>query len=72
MCSNCLIWVIWMKFRWGGKIKWHKSKTWFGFHNSWISPNGSEWEYTLYKPKIQPWWYIPLCYNGTVKRIKYE
>jgi hypothetical protein len=68
MC-NCLVWALWMKFRWGGKIQWHKSRTWIGFHNTWISPNGSMWEYTLEKPKKQPWWYIPLCYKGVLKRL---
>jgi hypothetical protein len=69
MC-NCLVWVLYMKLRWGGKITWKKSRTWIGFHNTWISPNGSEWEYTLEKPKKHPWYYVPLCYSGIVKRVK--
>jgi len=68
MC-NCLVYVLWMRFRWGGKIHFHKSRTWAGFHVIWTSPNGSQWEYTLAKPKRQPWWYVPLCYKGVVKRI---
>ncbi len=69
MC-NCLVWALWMKFRWGGQICWRKSRTWFGFHNTWISPhNGTEWEYTLAVPKKQPWWYIPFCYKGVVKQV---
>jgi hypothetical protein len=58
-----------MKFRWGGKINWHKSRTWVGFHNTWTSPNGSTWEYTLEKPKKHSWWYIPLCYTGVLKKV---
>lgn len=68
--SNCLIWVLWMRLRWGGKILYKKSKTWSGFHTTWVSPNGSEWEYTLLKPTIHPWYYIPLLYKGVVKRVK--
>jgi hypothetical protein len=68
MC-NCLVWAVWMKFRWGGTIRWYKSRTWFGFHNTWISPNGKELEYTLARPKRQPWWYIPICYRGVVKEL---
>ncbi len=66
---NCLVYVVWMKFRWGGKILIKKSRTWFGFHTTWVSPNGTEWEYTLAKPKKQPWYYVPVCYKGIVKRV---
>ncbi len=58
-----------MRFRWGGRLRWHKSRTWAGFHNTWISPKGIEWEYTLAKPRKQPWWYIPFCYRGVVKKL---
>lgn len=69
MC-NCLFWALWMRIRWGGSIRWIKSRTWFGFHNIWISPNGTEWEYTLLKPVKHSWWYIPFCYTGVIKQIK--
>ena len=59
-----------MKLTNGGRIKWSKSRTWFGFHTTWIDNTGIEWEYTLNKPKKHPWWYIPIFYTGTVKRRK--
>jgi hypothetical protein len=62
MC-NCLIFALWMRFRWGGRVQWHRSRTWLGFHTTWKSPNGRVLEYTLARPKKQPWWYIPICYN---------
>ena len=68
MC-NCLVWAVYMRLFHGGKIRWHKSRTWFGFHTTWISNLGNEWEYTLAKPKRQPWWYVPLCYRGRVKEL---
>ncbi len=68
MC-NCLFWCIAMKLRWGGKINWKKSRTWIGFHTTWTNPMGREWEYTLERVKIHPWWYIPMCYRGVIKRV---
>jgi hypothetical protein len=58
-----------MRFRWGGKIRWQKSRTWIGFHNTWISPGGKEWEFTLQRPKKHPWYYIPFCYKGVIKKV---
>ena len=68
MC-NCLIWAVYMRLFHGGQIRWYKSRTWLGFHTTWVSNIGTEWEYTLVKPKRQPWWYIPLCYKGRVKEL---
>ena len=68
--GNCLIWVVKQRITVGGRITWRKSKTWWGWHNTWIDPNGDEWEFTLVKPKRQPWWYIPIWYTGEVKKIK--
>ena len=58
-----------MKLRWGGKINFKKSRTWSGFHSTWTNPNGIEWEYTLEKPVMYAWYYIPLCYKGVIKRV---
>lgn len=66
---NCLVWCLFMRFRWGGKINYKKSRTWIGFHSTWTNPKGIEWEYTLEKPVVHPWYYIPLCYKGKVKRV---
>ena len=71
MC-NCLIYVIYKKIRYGGKIKWYRSKTWLGFHTTWVDSNGCEWEYTLEKIRKKPWWYIPLCYKGKIKKKELE
>lgn len=68
-CSNCLLWCLIMKLRWGGRINYSKSRTWIGFHSTWTSPKGNTWEYTLTKPKKQAWYYIPLCYKGKVRRV---
>ena len=68
MC-NCLVYAVWMRIRWGGRLHFMRSRTWRGFHVSWIRPDGREFEYTLKRPKKQPWWYIPICYQGVVKEL---
>ena len=70
MDCNCLIWVIKQKLKHGGQIKFKKSITWFGFHATWVSPDGKEYEYTVLRPKRQKWWYIPFCYRGVIKEVK--
>lgn len=67
---NCLIWVIKQRITQGGKILWKKSRTWWGFHTTWQSPQGDEYEYTLKVIKKHPWWYVPFCYHGVVKKVK--
>lgn len=67
---NCLTFAIKKYFKYGGRIRFSKSKTWFGFHVTYIDPLGKEWEYTLIQPKKHPYWYIPMCYKGIVKRVK--
>ena len=67
---NCLFWVWKKMFLYGGSIKFKRSKTWFGFHTVWVSPWGTEYEYTVLHPKRQKWWYIPFCYRGVIKEIK--
>ena len=66
---NCLVWVLFKRITSGGSIRFKKSRTWFGFHSTWIDNDGVEWEYTLEKPVKHPWWYIPFCYKGIVKRV---
>lgn len=70
LICNCLFWVLYKKITQGGVINYYKSKTWKGFHATWSDANGQEWEYTLKKIKKQPWWYIPFCYEGIVKKVK--
>jgi len=67
---NCLFWALKAWWLWGGRIKFKKSTTWFGFHVTWISQFGEEYEYTLTKPKKQKWWYVPFCYSGVIKQVK--
>lgn len=67
---NCLVWVIKQRILHGGQINWRKSRTWSGFHTTWLSPEGKEYEYTLKIIKKQPWWYVPFCYRGVVKEVK--
>ena len=67
---NCLFWTFKKIFLYGGYIKFKRSKTWFGFHTTWMSPWGTEYEYTLLKPKKQKWWYIPFWYKGVIKEVK--
>ena len=64
------MWVIWVRITEGGRIRWTKSRTWWGFHTTWIDPWGHEWEYTLAKIEKKPWWYIPIIYRGVVKEVK--
>ena len=66
---NCLFWALLKVLTEGGKIHFSKSRTWFGFHVTWIDRAGIEWEYTLEKPVKHKWWYIPFCYKGVVKRV---
>jgi len=69
MRSNCVIWAVQQKLKHGGKINWHKAKTWRGFHASWTDPNtGITWEYTVRNQRRKPWWYVPLLYNGIIKK----
>jgi hypothetical protein len=67
--NNCLIWAVTQKIKYGGKINWHKARTWFGFHSSWTDTATSvTWEYTVLDQRRQPWWYIPILYKGVVRR----
>ena len=66
--SNCLVWVVRQRLYHGGRINWHKSDTWWGFHNSWTDQDGVTWEFTVPLPRRQPWWYIPFWYRGRVRK----
>ena len=67
--NNCVICAINLKIKNGGKLNWHKARTWFGFHTSWTDPNTSiTWEYTVIDQRKQPWWYIPILYTGIIKQ----
>jgi uncharacterized glyoxalase superfamily protein PhnB len=68
--GNCLTYAIWMRITEGGSIRWSKSRTWWGFHTTWVDPYGYEWEYTIPTPKRHPWWYMPIIYRGVVKEVK--
>lgn len=69
MYSNCILFAYYRRVTQGGRVQWSKSRTWKGFHTTWVDKNNCEWEFTLDKPKKQPWWYIPLLYKGVVKKV---
>lgn len=66
--NNCLIWAVTKKCKNGGKINWHKAKTWWGFHTSWTSPEGITWEYTVLDQRRKQWWYMPILYKGVIRQ----
>jgi len=68
--SNCYIWCLYKWITKGGKIKVYKSKTWLGWHTTWINKEGEEWEYTLPRMRKKPWWYVPILYKGVIKKVK--
>ena len=70
MRSNCYIWCAYKRIRYGGQIKAVRSLRWKGYHTIWIDPQGQAWEYTIPRLKNKPWWYVPILYNGVVRRIK--
>ena len=70
MKSNCYFWCAWKYITEGGKIKIYKSKTWSGWHTTWVDKYGQEWEYYMPRMRKQPWWYIPILYNGKVRKMK--
>lgn len=49
--NNCYFWTLEKLISKGGSVKWYKSAIWYGYHCTWISPRGDEWEYTL--PKLR-------------------
>ena len=68
--GNCFFWAFKKVFLYGGRVKIKKSRTWIGFHSTWVSPWGKEYEYTLPHAKKQPWWYVPFVYPGVIKEVK--
>ena len=52
----------------GGKVKWYKSHLWYGYHCTWVSPLGEEWEYTLPKMRKTSLWKV-MWYNGNVRKF---
>ena len=66
--NNCYFWTLENIITHGGYVRWYRSLTWFGFHCTWVAPDGVEWEYTMPRMGRKPWWYIPLIYSGKVKR----
>ena len=66
--SNCLLWAAWQKLKYGGKLNYHKSGTWNGYHVSWTTPKGETWEYTATSQQRRDWWYVPILFRGIVRR----
>lgn len=69
MKSNCYIWCIQQRIKHGGKINFRRTITWVGPHTTWTDNDGQEWEFTFRFARRKPWWYIPIWYNGVVKKI---
>ena len=72
MRSNCFIYAIGNFLRYGGKLRIYKSRTWWGWHMTWIDFNDIEWEYTIEDQSRKSWWYTPLLFNGIVKHRPYK
>ena len=68
--SNCYIWCLYKWITNGGKIRIYKSRTWIGWHTTWVNDEGEEWEYTFPRIRKKPWWYIPILYKGVIKKLK--
>ena len=52
----------------GGTVKWYKSAIWYGYHCTWVSTEGEEWEYTL--PKMRKTHLLKVMwYNGKVRKF---
>ena len=66
--NNCYFWTLEKLIREGGTVKWYKSAIWYGYHFTWMSPLGEEWEYTLPKMKKTSLWKV-MWYNGTVRKF---
>ena len=64
--NNCYFWTLEKLITQGGAVKWYKSAIWFGYHCTWVSPDGVEWEYTLPKMKRTSLWKV-MWYHGTVR-----
>lgn len=68
--NNCYFWTLERLITQGGSVKWYASKTWNGYHCTWIDNDAIEWEYTMPRMGKKPWWYVPLFYNGKIRKVK--
>tara|TARA_B100000212_G_C27300089_1_gene501115 strand:+ start:140 stop:478 length:339 start_codon:yes stop_codon:yes gene_type:complete len=66
--NNCYFWTLEKLITEGGKVKWYKSHLWYGYHCTWVSPLGEEWEYTLPKMRKTSLWKV-MWYNGNVRKF---
>lgn len=64
--NNCYFWTLEKILRYGGSVKWYKSKLWYGYHCTWLAPNGDEVEYNLPKMRKTNLFGV-LWYDGVVK-----
>lgn len=85
--SDCLLWVLWMRWRYGGKIEIERSKRrifWgrvraYWFHAVWRARQGYRFEYVplwIVQGKRQPWYVElgipPIVFYGVARRIERE
>lgn len=66
--NNCYFWTLEHIIMHGGSVRWYPSLTWKGMHCTWVDKEGTEWEYTIPRMRKKQWWYIPIFYNGVVRK----
>ena len=72
--NNCYFYTLEHLIRYGGKVKWYEDTFWFGYHCTWLH-NGVEYSYDMTRAQRQrlkaaPWYYIPIFYEGRVRKRK--
>ena len=68
--NNCYFWTLEKLISEGGSVCWYRSRLWNGFHCTWVDPDGVEWEYTMPRLRKLPWWYVPMWYEGRIRKLK--
>ena len=68
--NNCYFWTLEKLISEGGSVRWYRSRLWNGFHCTWVDPDGVEWEYTMPRLRKLPWWYVPMWYEGRIRKFK--
>lgn len=66
--NNCYFWTLEQLIAKGGTVKWYKSAIWYGYHCTWVTPDGIEWEYTLPKMKKTSLWKV-MWYDGQIREF---
>ena len=67
--NNCYFSTLEKLITQGGSVNWYKSAIWYGYHCTWVSPTGEEWEYTLPKMSKTTLWKV-MWYTGKIKKFQ--